>query len=81
MSAQARSGESLPTVPVNQLVAGEGAGQARPWNLSRIPGNSGVLCLRAALLQSHDGDHWKRSGFLRDRRFKNCMIFQVPDYE
>lgn len=58
-----------------------GAGEARPWNLSGIPGNSGVLCLRAALLQSHDGDHWKWSGFPQDRLFKTCVIFLLPDYE
>lgn len=58
-----------------------GGGGGAALNLSRIPGNSGILCLRATLLQSHDGDHWKWSGFLQHRLFKNCMIFLVPDYK
>ena len=62
-----RSGGSLPTVHGSQKPVGArgGGGGGAALNLSRIPGNSGVLCLRATLLQSHDGDHWKWSGFLR----------------
>lgn len=56
MSAQASVRESLPTVHTETSYGGWGPGEARPWNLSGIPGNSGVLCLRAALLQSHDGE-------------------------